>query len=1342
MYSSNELSRLVNKGDLVKFEAALTQYPELLSHSFSDDDGDIAESSVVLLSLKYAQLEMLSLLLERGAKLAEQPTDTLLYFLKTGMYRNGGKPRAAIIALLIKYGATFPNEKTACRQLLACLYKAYRQDDLKPLQDLTDAGLDWAATERCAQSAMLSRYLDKVWQDTHLVSDYLLDVGCTIEGFADEIAPLNSALQHKRYHEVERLLAQGAVLQTDLGLNEWLEHYCRDEDFPEILLKQLSQQLDFKQRLSKGNSLIHLLLEQTVRHSHEHARQIQLMDYFLKQGTELEALNEAGETALSLAVSENNAQAIAHLIKRGADVSKVRMRSCALLEVNEIRQLVREGDLIAFEQFLNQYPELPTTVFGRGYWKNTAVLVCIEYGQVQMLALLLERGASIPAQPRAVIPYLLENTRHLRKKAVTKKLLSLLLAHGASFPALSDSRACQHFIQQSLSDCYGDDNISLFKTLVDLGFDPVATEQAAQSSMLYHSLSHSYKKNKRIFHYLLDLGCAVDGYVSSYSSAPLRYAFKNEHYACTEALLDKGADRQYLGKKFLHDVGCFYLENLPLPLLERLTQGLDFNARDGDKNTPLHHASMCNAAEIMTFFIQQGADINAQGEKGRTPLLMAIHHNSKDAIRALLSAGADVNINEDNGKTPLDVALSLAGFKRVCTSLKKLGAKSQLDLTDEAVTPEKMRSILRTDIEAGEPWAKAAQHSLLSLALEKQVIWHDLLRHCLDNNSSKPSARWLKQAGLLLDKIGTDYFRSCLLSWLPLLKDKRSRNPRGDVSEQYYYGDQSFFISENNTRVLKGLLWLAGRFDDNDMSRTLRQVASVMFKKVYGIGMRNAKIANAAVYSLSQMPGTTGLKEIIVLRTATKYNPALVHINRVFTQLAKARDVSVEELETLAVPDYGLSDIGRYQSQLGEFTALLSLIGVGKTQLLWQKGEKLQKTVPAALKKTEAEAIKVLKGMAKDIQVGSRAHAQRLEQFYLRKQTLTLAEWQEQYINHYLLGFLARRLIWRLDSGKQQQDVFYLDGDYLDKQGQAVSLPKNAKVSLWHPSLSPAAEVKYWREWLIENQITQPFKQAYREVYFLTDAERQTHDHSLRFANHILKHQQFHALAVQRGWQQTVGGSWDGGQENAAYKSIPAFKVGVNFEAEGLDQYDYTDSGIYSCVGTSDVRFYRQHKALALDKLDPLLFSEVMRDVDLFVGVASIGNDPNWQERGYSRDGNGDYWQNSSFGDLSEIAKTRKAVLEALIPKLKIAKQLRLEERFLIVEGKVRTYKIHLGSSNILMEPNDSYLCIVETRARATNVMLPFEGDSILSLILSKAMLLANDSRIKDATILSQINAQ
>ena len=149
-----------------------------------------------------------------------------------------------------------------------------------------------------------------------------------------------------------------------------------------------------------------------------------------------------------------------------------------------------------------------------------------------------------------------------------------------------------------------------------------------------------------------------------------------------------------------------------------------------------------------------------------------------------------------------------------------------------------------------------------------------------------------------------------------------------------------------------------------------------------------------------------------------------------------------------------------------------------------------------------------------------------------------------------------------------------------------------------------------------------------------------------------------------------------------------------------------------------------------------------MRDVDLFVAVTSIGNDPNWgdgERMGYHQD----YWQQYAFGDLSQSARTRKDVLQCLVPRLTIADRCSFEDKFLIVRGDVRTYKIHLGSGNILMSPNEQYLCIVPRRGagkqRTDNLFLPFDGDSMLSVILSKAFLLAEDTKIKDDSILSQI---
>ena len=144
--------------------------------------------------------------------------------------------------------------------------------------------------------------------------------------------------------------------------------------------------------------------------------------------------------------------------------------------------------------------------------------------------------------------------------------------------------------------------------------------------------------------------------------------------------------------------------------------------------------------------------------------------------------------------------------------------------------------------------------------------------------------------------------------------------------------------------------------------------------------------------------------------------------------------------------------------------------------------------------------------------------------------------------------------------------------------------------------------------------------------------------------------------------------------------------------------------------------------------------------MDLFVGIASVGNDPNWLDSG--AEGNrGNYWYDYSVGELSVSAKTRKQTLERLIPRLKIAPRCSFDDKFLVVKGDIRAYKIHLGSGNILMKPNDQYLCIVagQGTADSNKVFLPFEGDQRTAIILSKAFLLAEDTKIRDKTILKQI---
>ncbi|MER6978710.1 DUF4132 domain-containing protein, partial [Streptomyces carpinensis] len=288
------------------------------------------------------------------------------------------------------------------------------------------------------------------------------------------------------------------------------------------------------------------------------------------------------------------------------------------------------------------------------------------------------------------------------------------------------------------------------------------------------------------------------------------------------------------------------------------------------------------------------------------------------------------------------------------------------------------------------------------------------------------------------------------------------------------------------------------------------------------------------------------------------------------------------------------------------------------------------------------------------------------------------------------------------------------------------------------PIRAAVDETRQWRARIVAERLRQPFKQAFREIYVLTPAEEETGVYSNRFAAHIVHYRRLYALFKERGWQANFLGRYDGGYEGQARAEFGDgdWRACFHHEPAG-DDGDYAPDH----AATDQVRFERRDgrrwREVPLAEVPPLVFSEAMRDVDLFVGVTSIAADPDWTDRGEQRYAG--YWRTATFGELTASAEVRREALARILPRLKIADRCSLDGRFLVVRGEFRTYRIHLGSSNILMEPDDAYLCIVPSRGKdGGKVFLPFEDDR-LSLILSKAFLLAADTRITDMTILHQI---
>ena len=665
----------------------------------------------------------------------------------------------------------------------------------------------------------------------------------------------------------------------------------------------------------------------------------------------------------------------------------------------------------------------------------------------------------------------------------------------------------------------------------------------------------------------------------------------------------------------------------------------------------------------------------------------------------------------------------------------------------------------RMILPAVDAWAAEAHREMATLDDDARARWEALLAHCATATSAKPSAKWAKGASSLVDEIGVERVGAAMLRWFPLA-DKPRLRPVTSVSWENV--DERMRMNDAAATVLRGLVWVGGLEPTPDGLRAIGRLAISAYKKIRGLGPRAVKVGNACVWALGEAGGEVALGQLAMLKVRVKFGTAQKQIEKAFDALAASMGLPREEIEELGVPSYGLGEVGLLREELGEHAAEVRVDGSDVKLAFFKPDGKPMKSVPAAVKKEHADELKELKQTQKDVAGMLPAQASRLDALFLADKSWPIATWRERYLDHPLVGTLARRLIWAVDG----TPAAWLDGALVDVDDVPLQAGEDATVRLWHPIDSDPAGIEAWRAWLERHRVTQPFKQAHRELYLLTDAERNTGTYSNRFAAHVIRQHQFNALCAARGWKNQLRLMVDDTVE-APRRTLETFGLRAEFWVEGVGEdygSDTTESGAFLHLATDQVRFYPagaarnyqhagggqygtwgpdepENRPLSLDRVHPLVLSEILRDVDLFVGVASVGNDPTWQDGG--PDGRfRDYWQSYSFGDLGQTAKTRRAVLERLVPRLKIAERCSLTEKFLVVRGDVRTYKIHLGSGNILMEPNDQYLCIVPDRGSKDSVgdaFLPFEGDRTLSVIVSKALLLAADTKIKDPTILSQL---
>lgn len=487
-----------------------------------------------------------------------------------------------------------------------------------------------------------------------------------------------------------------------------------------------------------------------------------------------------------------------------------------------------------------------------------------------------------------------------------------------------------------------------------------------------------------------------------------------------------------------------------------------------------------------------------------------------------------------------------------------------------------------------EPWAAAARADLATSA--HRDAWLELLS--LAGDGAKPTKKWLAAATAVVVRIGVPAFVEAVRRWFALVA------PTPVVRDESDWFTPA--MNDTNADALKNLVWACATIDEPKASEQLAvavgDLAVRCFTKIRGIGALSTKGGNACIYVLSQLPGLRSVAQLSRLGARVRYKVALALIEKAKLECARRAGVSPIDLEEMSLPTFGLDVTGRTRVELGANTAELAVVE-DKAVLTFFEGDKRLKSVPAAIKAEHAEELAELKATQKELGALVPTVRARLERWMFEPRTWSLVDLRARYLDHALVAALARRVIYATGD----TTVIFFDGFALDRTGKEVPLADDAELSLWHPLDRPASEVAEWRSFLASLDVTQPFKQVERELYRAADEPGA--DASTRFANRRVRQHQLAALLRERGWSYTLQGGFDGG--NWPTKQLPTYGITVELDVDIPEDAELADSGIYVQVTTGALRFSRDGRALPLAEVPSRCYSEVLRDVDLFVSGAA-----------------------------------------------------------------------------------------------------------------------------------------
>ena len=388
------------------------------------------------------------------------------------------------------------------------------------------------------------------------------------------------------------------------------------------------------------------------------------------------------------------------------------------------------------------------------------------------------------------------------------------------------------------------------------------------------------------------------------------------------------------------------------------------------------------------------------------------------------------------------------------------------------------------------------------------------------------------------------------------------------------------------------------------------------------------------------------------------------------------------------------------------YSCIISLKDDGTNRLQILKDKKLLKGIPAKLKKHPqyleiAEVSKAWKAQYR--------RARFLLEDMMQRRTPLAVDDVRAILSNPVVSPMFKKLVLLQDQQfglPTAEGLATLDG--LKKYGKSPLL-------LAHPvDFNAAGLWAKWQSHLFAEKLVQPFKQVFRELYVPMPEEAELRE-SRRYSGYQIQVKQAAAALRSRGWNASY--------EDGLQKVFLAQGICVSLYA----QADWFSPSDVEAPAIEYVRFSRTRYVpgvpdLHISNLDPLLYSEVMRDIDMAVSIAFVGGvDP---ETGQS------------------TKELRAAIVRCTAELMKFA-NVSISGNHVYIKGMLANYTVHLGSGLVRQEGGTVIPIIPVHSQHRGRIYLPFmDQDPKTVEIISKVVLLAEDNKLKDPTILQWIQPQ